>query len=149
MAQAYENTGKANATGLNRDSIKAYIDGVLTTANVAMDLNGTITVSNIYLNDGVHTIRMEISNNQGNVGNIVCKLVVNSEKSSVRLEVPATNTLLPTGSIYWLKIVADNLSSISYVTTTINLDYVNTWELEGMEVACGFAFCRDSSFHFA
>ena len=28
MAQAYENTGKTNATGLNRDSIKVYVDGV-------------------------------------------------------------------------------------------------------------------------
>ena len=138
MAQAFENTSKVNATGLNRDSIKLYIDGVLTTANVAVALNGTITVSNLYLNDGVHTIRMEISDNQGNVGNIVRKLTVKTEKSVVRLEVPVTNALLPTGSIYWLNLVADNLSSISSVTTTINLDYVNIWELEGMEVAYGF-----------
>ena len=138
MAQAYENTGKANATGLNCESIKVYIDGVLTTADVAVALNGTITVSNLFLNDGVHTILMEICDNQGNVGNIVRKIVVNTEKSVVRLEVPTTDKLLPTGSLYWLNLVADNLSSISSVTTTINLDYVNAWELEGMEVAYGF-----------
>ncbi len=138
MAQAYENTTKTNATGLNSDSLKVYVDGVLTDADVAMALNGTITVSDLYLNDGVHTIVMEVSDNQGNVGNIVRKVVVNTEKSAVRLEVPAADGLLPTGSIYWLNLVADDLSKIDSITTTINLDYVNDWELEGMEVAYGF-----------
>lgn len=139
MAQAYENTTKTNATGLNRNSVKLYIDGALSDADIAVYVGGTISVSDLYLNDGVHTIVMEICDNQGNVGNIVRKVVVNTEKSDVRLEVPApTVDLLPTGSIYWLNLVADNLSSIDSVTTTINLDYVNDWELEGMEVAYGF-----------
>ncbi len=138
MAQAYENTTKLNATGLNRNSVKLYVDGVLSGAEIAVSAGGTISVSNLYLNDGVHTIVMEISDNQGNVGNIVRKVVVNTVKSAVRLEVPESDALLPTGSIYWLNLVADNLSSISAVTTTINLDYVNEWELEGMEVAYGF-----------
>ena len=138
MAQAYENTAKTNATGLNRNSIKLYVDGKLNDANIAVAVNGTITVSNLYLNDGVHTLVMEICDNQGNVGNIVRKLVVNTEKSAVRLEVPSSDKMLPTDSIYWLNLVADNLAAINSVTTTINLDYVNDWELEGMEVAYGF-----------
>ncbi len=138
MAQAYENTVKPNATGLNRNSVKLYVDGVLSNADISTSLAGTISVSNLYLNDGVHTLVMEISDNQGNVGNISRKLVVNTEKSAVRLEVPATDKLLPTGSIFWLNLVADNLSSINSVSATINLDYVNDWELEGMEVAYGF-----------
>ncbi len=139
MAQACENTTKANATGLNLNSVKLYVDGVLSNADISMANNGTITVSNLYLNDGVHTLAMEISDIQGNVGNIARKVTVNTDKSDVRLEVSDPNaTLLPTGSIYWLNLVADNLSSISSVTTTINLDYVNDWELEGMEVAYGF-----------
>ena len=139
MAQAYENTTKTNATGLNNNSVKLYVDGVLSDAPISMSAGGTITASGVYLNDGVHTIVMEVSDLQGNVGNIVRKLVVNTEKSAVRLEVPAPKVdLLPTGSIYWLNLVADNLSEIDSVTTTINLDYVNDWELEGMEVAYGF-----------
>ncbi len=139
MAQAYENTAKPNATGLDRSSVKLYVDGVLSTADISIANNGTITVSNLYLNDGVHTLVMEISDIQGNVGNIVRKLTVNTDKSDVRLVVSDPDaTLLPTGSIYWLNIVADNLATIDSVTTTINLDYVNDWELEGMEVAYGF-----------
>ena len=138
MAQAYENTAKANATGLNRNSVKLYVDGVLSTAPISISAGGTITVSDLYLNDGVHTLVMEICDNQGNVGNIVRKLVVNTEKSAVRLEVPATDKLIPTGSLYWVNLVADDLASISSVTTTVNLDYVNEWELKGMEVAYGF-----------
>lgn len=138
IAQAYENTTKMNATGLNHNSVKVYVDGVLKTENVAVLASGLVTVSNMYLNDGVHTILMEISDNQGNVGNIVRKIVVNTEKSAVRLEVPATDKLIPTGSIYWVNLVADDLATIDSVTTTINLDYVNDWELEGMEVAYGF-----------
>ncbi len=139
MAQAYENTTKPNATGLDRNSVKLYVDGVLSDADIAVSAGGTITASDLYLNDGVHTIAMEISDVQGNVGNIVRKLTVNTDKSAVRLEVSDPDaTLLPTGSIYWLNLVADNLSSVESVTTTINLDYVNAWELEGMEVAYGF-----------
>lgn len=138
MAQAYENTVKTNATGLNRNSVKLYVDGVLSSANVTMANNGTITVTGLYLNDGVHTLVMEVSDNQGNVGNIVRKLVVNTAKSDVRLEVPVASGLLPTGSIFWLNVVADNLAKVDSVTITVNLDYVNDWELEGMEVAYGF-----------
>ena len=138
MAQAYENTSKTNATGLDFNSIKLYIDGQPSDANIAMAKSGTVTVSNLYLNDGVHTLVMEVYDNQGNVGNIVRKLVVNTENSAVRLEVPTTDKLLPTGSIYFVNLVADDLANIDSVTTTINLDYVNDWELEGMEVAYGF-----------
>ncbi len=138
MAQAYENTTKPNATGLDRNSVKLYVDGVLSNADVSMANNGTITVSDLYLNDGVHTLVMEISDIQGNVGNIVRKVTVNTDKSDVRLEVPVADGLLPTGSIYWLNLVADNLATVDSVTVTVNLDYVNSWELEGMEVAYGF-----------
>ncbi|MBR3953235.1 MAG: phosphodiester glycosidase family protein [Oscillospiraceae bacterium] len=138
MAQAYENTGKANATGLDRNSVKVYVDGVLSDKDAAVSAGGAISVDGLYLNDGVHTIVMEISDNQGNVGSIVRKLTVNTDKSDVRLEVPASDGLIPTGSIYWVNLVADNLESVESVTTTINLDYVNDWELEGMEVASGF-----------
>ena len=138
MAQAYENISKVNATGLNRNSVKLYVDGVLNDAAVAVSAGGAISVDGLYLNDGVHTIVMEISDNQGNVGNIVRKLTVNTDKSDVRLEVPAADGLLPTGSIFWLNVVADNLAKVDSVTITVNLDYVNDWELEGMEVAYGF-----------
>ena len=138
-AQAYENTTKLNASGLDYDSVKLYVDGVLSTADITISAGGIIAVPELYLNDGVHTIVMEISDLQGNTGNIVRKVTVNTEKSAVRLEVPApTVNLLPTGSIYWVNLVADNLAAIDSVTTTINLDYVNSWELEGMEVAYGF-----------
>ena len=138
VAQAYENTVKTNATGLNRNSVKLYVDGVLSNAPIFTTVGGAISVPDLYLNDGVHTLVMEICDNQGNVGNIVRKLVVNTAKSDVRLEVPAASGLLPTGSIYWLNVVADNLAKVDSVTITVNLDYVNTWELEGMEVAYGF-----------
>ena len=137
-AQAYENTTKLNATGLDINSVKLYIDGVLYTGDLTISAGGTINVPDLYLNDGVHTIVMEISDLQGNTGNIVRKLTINTDQSDVRLEVPAASDLLPTGSIYWVDLVADDLAAIQSVTTTINLDYVNAWELEGMEVAYGF-----------
>ena len=137
-AQAYENTTKLNATGLDLNSVKVYVDGVLLNENVTVTASGMISVPELYLNDGVHTIVMEISDLQGNTGNIARKVVIKTEKSAVRLEVPAASGLLPTGSLYWVNLVADDLASIDSVTTTINLDYVNDWELEGMEVAYGF-----------
>ena len=137
-AQAFENTTKLNATGLDLNSVKVYIDGVLLNENVTVTASGMISVPELYLNDGVHTIVMEISDLQGNTGNITRKLTIKTDKSAVRLEVPAASGLLPTGSLYWVNLVADDLASIDSVTTTINLDYVNAWELEGMEVAYGF-----------
>ena len=138
FAQAYENTAKSNYTGLNLSSAKVTVDGVPVTENVTVAANGKVSVVDLQLSDGVHTVVVEISDNQGNVGNIVRKIVVNTEKSAVRLEVPSSDALLPTDSIYWLNLVADDLAAIDSVTTTINLDYVNDWELEGMEVAYGF-----------
>ena len=137
MAQAYENTAKVNATGLDRNSVKLYVDGVLSNAPIQISAAGTIGVSGLYLNDGAHTLLMEIRDNQGNIGTIVRKLVVNTEKSAVRLEVNAEE-LLPTGSIVWANLVAEDLASIESVTTTVTLDYVNEWELDYMEVAYGF-----------
>ncbi len=138
FAQALENTTKNNFTGLRASSVKVTVDGQAVTNGVSVSAGGKVSVNDLYLCDGVHTIVFEISDNQGNVGNIVRKLVVNTEESAVRLEVPASEDLLPTGSVYWLELVAENLEEIDSVTTTINLDYVNDWELEGMEVAYGF-----------
>ena len=138
LAQAKENTTKVNYTGLNTSTAKVYVDGKQVTTGITTNASGKISAA-LNLADGVHTIRFEICDEQGNLGAITRKVTVNTEKSPVRLEL-ADPTLaeIPAGAIMYLNLVADDITKIDEVTTNINLDQVNEWELEGMDVAYGF-----------
>ena len=138
LAQSKENTSKVNYTGLNTKSAKVYVDGKQITTGVTTNASGKISAS-LNLADGVHTIRFEICDEQGNLGSIARKVVVNTEKSPVRLELAdPTATEIPAGAVMYLNLVADDITKIDAVTTNINLDQVNEWDLAGLEVAYGF-----------
>ncbi len=138
LAQAKENTTKVNYTGLNTKTAKVYVDSKQVTTGITTNASGKISAA-LNLADGVHTIRFEICDEQGNLGAITRKVTVNTEKSPVRLELAdPTATEIPAGAIMYLNLVADDITKIDEVTTNINLDQVNEWELEGMEVAYGF-----------
>ncbi len=138
FAQAVENTAKSNATGLDNSSVKVTVDGKEVTDGVSINAGGKISVVDLSLSDGVHTIRFEICDAQGNTGSVTRKLVVGSGKSDVRFELAEDYVLPPAGSIVYLNLVADDIANIDKITTKVRLDGCNDWELEGMEVAYGF-----------
>ncbi len=130
-----------NYTGLNTASAKAYIDGVEVDCSFA---NGKISISNVAVADGYHRVKFEIYDNAGNKSTVVRLVKVESgvKASTVQL-VPTDPSLvekdrLDFGSIFWMDLVATNIETIQSVTTVIDLNNVNHWELEHMVLADGF-----------
>ena len=139
VATVTENTAKTNATGLNAASAKAYVDGVEVDVTYS---NGRISFAkDVVVADGFHRVKFQISDNAGNTSVIIRYVIVDSgvDASTVQL-VPADPTLnnLYGGSLYWMNLNATDIETIQSVTTTIDLNYGNHWELDHMVLADGF-----------
>ena len=128
-----------NASGLNPSSAKLYIDGVEVKSTFA---DGKISANNINVADGYHRIKFEICDKAGNKSVIIRVVKVESgvEASTVKL-VPADATLdrIPFGSIYWMNLEASAIETIKSIDAVIDLNNVNHWELDHMELAEGFS----------
>ena len=137
-AEVSENTAKTNATGLDGKSAKAYVDGVPVQCDYA---DGTISVSNLALPDGAHRVKFEISDMAGNTAVAIRVVNVASGVAASTIEVvPAEPTLdrLYGGSVYWMNLDATRIETVQKVTLDIDLNAVNHWELDHMELADGF-----------
>ena len=139
-ASVSENTKKSNATGINPASAKAYIDGNVVAAEYK---NGKITVLNpVDFADGVHTVKFEIADRQGNVSHIVRTFTMDTGSSENTVKViprdaDMTSTLV--GSLYYIDIVATDISAVNTVSVTLKVNNVNDWEPAGITTAGGFS----------
>ena len=139
-ASVSENTKKSNATGINPASAKAYIDGNVVAAEYK---NGKITVLNpVDFADGVHTVKFEIADRQGNVSHIVRTFTMDTGSSENTVKViprdaDMTSTLV--GSLYYIDIVATDISAVNTVSVTLKVNNVNDWEPAGIVTANGFS----------
>ena len=133
-----ENTAKANATGLDASTAKAYVDGNEVACTYK---NGSIAMDDsVVLSAGQHTIKFSICDKQGNYASIIRKVNITSGEQ-VGVKVVPHNAALDRilfGSLYYVDVVATDIASVQSVTTTLNLDSMNKWELDYMEVAEGF-----------
>ena len=127
-----------NVSGLNASTAKVYIDGVEVKSVFE---NGVMSANGIKVADGYHRVKFEISDNAGNKSVVIRVIKVESgeEKSTLQL-VPADPTLdrIYFGSIYWMNLEATNIETIQSVSTVIDLNNVNHWQLDHMELAEGF-----------
>ena len=134
-----ENTAKTNAVGLDGNSAKAYIDGKLVACTFA---GGKISAPNLVLADGVHTVRFEIADKNGNSawagGDINVQAGTDASTVKVVPQDPEADRIL-IGSLYWMDVVATDIETIDKVEMTFDMDNASSWELEGMTVAAGFA----------
>ena len=127
-----------NASGLNPSSAKVYIDGVEVNSVFA---NGKLSANGIAVADGYHRVKFEICDNAGNKSVVIRVVKVESGVEASTLElVPADATLdrIPFGSIYWMNLKANEIETIQSVSTVIDLNSVNHWQLDNMELAEGF-----------
>ena len=126
-----------NVSGLNAATAKVYIDGVEVKSTFA---NGVISAT-ATVADGYHRVKFEICDNAGNKSVVirVVKVESGNNASTVKL-VPADATLdrILFGSIYWMNLEATAIETIQSVSTVIDLNNVNHWELDHMELAEGF-----------
>ena len=138
VAPAKDDTKLINYTGLNTTSAKVFVDGAEIIKGVTCSIDGNVMVDGVTLSDGTHTFRFEISDKAGNTGAIERQVVVNDSNGDIYLEAPDI-ALVPLGSVQYFKLMAKNIEKVQSVTTTIDLDSISHWELEGMEVPYGFA----------
>ena len=126
-----------NAMGLNAASAKAYIDGKEVACTFA---NGKISVNDITLTDGVHTIKFEIYDNAGNSSWVGGSITVDAGKAPVVSVVPQNPNAdrLLIGSLYWLDVKATDVDKVEKIELRFDLNNASYWELEGMNVALGF-----------
>ena len=127
-----------NVSGLNPDTAKVYIDGVEVESTFA---GGVLSANGIVVPDGYHRVKFEISDKVGNKSVVIRVIKVESgvEDSTLKL-VPADATLdrIPFGSIYWMNLEANAIETIQSVKAVIDLNNVNHWQLDNMELAYGF-----------
>lgn len=136
-ARVQEDTKRTNATGLNPASAKAYVDGNEVPCAYA---NGVIRMdSSQALPNGIHTVKFSICDNQGNYASIIRQIKVQGGSGGVSVVAhdPAADRV-PLGSVQYIDIVAPPGKEVQSVTTKLNLDAMNSWELEHMDVAAGY-----------
>lgn len=137
-AKVAENTTKTNAVGLDADSAKAYIDGKLVDCTFA---GGKIVIPGLILADGVHTVRFEMSDKNGNMswvgGDINVQAGTDASTVKVVPQDPEADRIL-IGSLYWMDVVATDIETVDQVEMVFDLNNASSWELEGLTVAAGF-----------
>ncbi len=129
---------KDNATGLDESTAKAYIDGVEVAGTFK---DGSISVADCVLADGIHTVKFSICDNQGNYASVIRKINIStgSGKSTIKLmphDATINNILL--GSVYYMDLVATDIEKVQSVSADIDLNNMSNWELDHMVVADGF-----------
>lgn len=137
-ASVAENTTKPNATGLDMTTVKAYVDGNLVDCTYAA---GKISVENVVLADGVHTVKFSICDKQGNYASVIRTIVVDADSDMSTIKVVAHDAAadrILLGSLYYVDIVATDIEKVDTVVTTLDLDNMSVWNLDHMEVAEGF-----------
>ncbi len=137
-ASVAENTTKSNFTGLDESTIKAYIDGVEYEATYA---NGKVSINDVVLTNGKHTIKFSACDKMGNYGYIYQYITVNAENSGSTVKlVPtdATAKYIKLSSIYNMDLVATAIEEVQSVEVVIDLDNNSTWQLDHMILTDGF-----------
>ena len=127
-----------NASGLDGATAVAYIDGEAVACDYA---DGMITVSDVELTDGTHTIRMGICDEMGNYAEAKRQITVasGSNDASVRVKPQDEEQIyMLNDSVYWIDVEADNVENIDTVTMKLDLDSMNNWVQDQIDVLHGF-----------
>ncbi len=132
---------KNNATGLDYSTAKIYVDGVDVSSNAAFKCAGnTLSLTDVYLNNGKHQISFEIADKQGNYTRVSKALTVAGTATNAVVSIVGRNELGATpkaGSIYFVDINTTDASQVKSLTTTLKLDLTNKFEYENIICAEG------------
>ncbi len=130
---------KNNAEGLDYTSAKVYIDGLAMSGVKAS--NGTMSLENVVLSNGAHKVTFEIADKLGNATQVSKTFTIVADNATSAITFGGHNDLgnVPEyDSVYYLDLVAADISKISSVTTEIALHTSSTWVLDQMILAEGF-----------
>lgn len=130
---------KNNAEGLDYTSAKVYIDGLAMSGVKAS--NGTMSLENVVLSNGAHKVTFEIADKLGNATQVTKTFTIAADHAASTITLGGHNDLgnVPMyDSVYYLDLIAADISKISSVTTEIALHTSSTWVLDQMILAEGF-----------
>ena len=133
-----ENTEKSNYSGLDTQSIKAFIDGV----EVAYKyVDGVISIEDAVLDNGTHVVTFEICDVKGNYSQISREITVKANNSDPVVKVvpkDVNKNIAYTDSVYWVDVVAQNVETIKSIELKLDLDTMHTWEIDQIVKLYGF-----------
>ncbi len=140
-AKASDVSGNSNATGLNYATAKIYIDGMDVSDKSSFNAGaGTISLNDVYLTNGEHTVTFVIYDNQGNESRATKTLTVNGSAANALVTIAGHNDGNHTpkaGSVYYLDVTASDADQISKIVTTIKLNTANKFEYDNIICAKG------------
>ena len=140
-AKPAEDTTKSNYSGLNYSTVKAYVDGVDLSSRITVGPDGTVSLPELTLADGFHTVKFSIEDNMGNLGSIVRQVNIQTGSDADTIKVQpkdATLDRIPIGSLYYMDVVATDIANVEQVEVKIDLHNSSEWEPQGLEFADGF-----------
>lgn len=129
-----------NSVGLDSSTAKVYIDGYEVASSYS---NGFISVSDITLPDGLHSVKFEMADNNGNYTTITRNITVDVPGVDAPAYVAAKDTSITkikAGSLYYIDVVSNDIANTDTLDVSLKVDTTNTWEPQGIEVADGFSY---------
>ena len=131
----------SNATGLDYSTAKIYIDGMDMSSKATFKAAGSsMTLTDVYLTNGAHSIAFVISDNQGNETRVTKTFTVagSAENAEVYLSGHNNGGDTPkTGSVYYIDVKATDASQIKSIVTKIRLNSANAFESDHIACADG------------
>lgn len=130
----------ANATGLNYGSAKVYVDGVDMSHKSFKAGGGIMSLSNVNLTDGEHSVAFVIYDNQGNETRVTKTLTVDGTAGNAKVYLKGRNdskAVPEAGSVYYIDVMASDASKVSNVVTKLKLNTPNTFEYNNILCADG------------
>ena len=146
-AKVTDDSGNSNATGINYSTAKIYVDGIDMSANAGFKATaGTMSLNNVYLIDGEHSVAFVVCDNQGNETRITKTLTVKGTANNPKVYIAGHNDSNATpeaGSVYYVDIKTSDISKIDEISTTLKLNTANTFEYENIICADGVEVTYD------
>ena len=140
-ASISDKAGNANMTGLDYAAAKIYVDGVDMSGNAAFRAaNGMMSLTNVSLTNGEHSISFVVFDNQGNETRVTKSLTVKGSATNAEVFIDGHNEGNHTpkaGSVYYIDVKASDAAQIETVTTTLKLNPANRFEYQHIVCAEG------------
>ncbi|MBR0450078.1 MAG: hypothetical protein IIX30_04600, partial [Clostridia bacterium] len=138
----------SNATGLNYSTAKIYVDGIdMSSKSTFKAAGNSMTLTDVYLTNGAHSIAFVIFDNQGNETRVTKTFTVAGSATNAEVYLSGHNdgaNTPKTGSVYYIDVKATDASQVKSIVTKIRLNSANAFEsdhiicADGVSVTCSY-----------
>ena len=140
-AKVSDVSGNSNMTGINYATAKIYVDGIDVSGNSNFKANGGyISLNDIYLTNGKHSIAFVVCDNQGNETRVTKYVTVNGSATNSVVSIAGRNdgnNIPKAGSVYYVDITASDAAAIKEIVTILKMNAANTFEYKNLICADG------------